>query len=360
MMFVRNRELLQPITLAGVELSNRVVMSPMTRSRTPGGVPNDLNVEYYRQRASAGLIFGESTAVSANGVGVIDTPGIFTEEQVKGWKRVTDAVHAEGGHMFLQLWHCGHNSHPSLLPGGAAPIGPSALPAKGTVRLASGRVQLGTPREIELNEIPNLVDEYRQAAIRAMAAGFDGVEVHAGNGYLVDQFLRDSTNRRTDQYGGPPHNRMRLLFEIVSAVAEIWGVERMGVRISPTNPSIYDISDSDPETLFSLVVDGLQTQGVAFIDVVEGGTGSSDDQCSFDFLKLRGRFTGVYIANNNYTFDSGNSAVREGRADMIGFGRPYVANPALVERSPNGVNLNEVNRDTIHGSGAVLHVDYPV
>jgi N-ethylmaleimide reductase len=353
-------ELLQPLKLGGMTLRNRIVMSAMTRCRTPGGVPNELNALYYRQRASAGIIFAESTAISPYGIGFANTPGIFTEEQVEGWKRVTDGVHAEGGHIFLQLWHCGHNSHPSLLPGGATPVGPCAIAVPGTVRTEAGRVPIGVPRALEVDEIPGVIDEYRQAALRAMRAGFDAVEVHAGNGYLVDQFLRDSTNRRTDRYGGPPENRMRLLLEITAAIIEVWGADRVGVRLSPTNPSVFGITDSDPQALFVPVVEALESLGIGFLDVVEGATGGATEQCPFDFALLRARFDGIYIANNSYTLSSGSAAIRGGRADMISFGRSFIANPDLVERYARGLALNAVNTSTIYGTGETGYTDYPV
>lgn len=353
-------ELLQPITLGDMTLPNRIVMSAMTRSRTPGGVPNELNALYYRQRASAGIIFAESTAVSAYGIGFADTPGIFTDAQVEGWKQVTEGVHAEGGRIFLQLWHCGHNSHPSLLPGGALPVGPSAVPVKGTVRTQNGRVPIGIPRALELEDIPGVIDEYRQAAIRAMRAGFDAVEIHGGNGYLVDQFLRDSTNRRTDRYGGPPENRMRLLLEITAAICEVWGKDRVGVRLSPTNPSVFGITDSNPQALFVPVVEALERLEIGFLDVVEGATGGATDQCPFDFTLLRERFGGIYIANNAYTLATGGAAIRDGRADMVSFGRTFIANPDLVERHARGLALNTLNAATIYGTGESGYTDYPV
>ena len=352
-------ELLQPLELAGMTLRNRIAMSAMTRSRTPGSIPNEINALYYRQRASAGMVFAESTAVSPFGIGFTNTPGIFTDDQAEGWKRVTDGVHAAGGRICLQLWHCGHNSHPSLLPGGATPVGPSAIPVQGTIRAENGRVPIGVPRALEVDEIAAVIDEYRQAAVRASSAGFDAVEIHAGNGYLVDQFLRDSTNKRTDRYGGPPENRMRLLLEITAAICEIWGAGRVGVRLSPTNPSVFSITDSDPETLFGQVVDALESLGIGFLDVIEGATGGATEQCPFDFARLRARFGGVYIANNSYTLASGSAAIRDGRADMIAFGRSFIANPDLVERFTHGLALSAVNAETIYGTGATGYTDYP-
>lgn len=352
-------DLFTPATIGRIPLRNRIVMSAMTRSRSPGGVPNELNVRYYAQRAGAGLIMCESTAISARGVGFIDTPGIFTEEQVAGWRRITDAIHAAGGRTILQLWHCGHNSHPSLQPGGALPFGPSAIPAKGSVRTPMGRVPLLTPRELRIDEIPALIEEYRAAARRAMAAGFDGVEVHAGNGYLLDQFLRDSTNRRLDAYGGPVENRRRLLLEVVDAVAGIWGADRVGVRLSPTNPSVYEIRDSDPATLFGAVVEGLDMLGIAFIDVVEGATGNFTAQCDFDFDRLRRLFRGAYIANNGYTLERANRALASGHCDLVAFGRLFVANPDLPRRFALGAPLASVNQDTLYDKGASGYTDYP-
>jgi N-ethylmaleimide reductase len=353
-------ELFRPIQLGPLTLKNRIVMSPMTRARSPGGVPNDLNVEYYSSRADAGLLFAESTAISPEGAGLVYCPYIFNDDHAAGWKRVTDAVHAKGGRIVLQLFHCGHNLHPSMHPRGEAPFGPSAIPAKGTIRTPEGRLPLGTPRELKIEEIPGLIGEYRRAATYAKQAGFDFVEVHSGNGYLLDQFLRDSTNKRTDAYGGSPENRRRLLLEAVDAVIGVWGRDRVGVRISPTNPTIYEIVDSDPETLFSCVVDGLEKAGIAFLDVVEGNTGELVDQYRIDFDKLRSRFSGVYIANNRHTYDTGNAAIRSGHADMISFGRPFIANPDLVRRFRLGVPLNPLNRATLYDLGASGYLDYPV
>lgn len=357
----QSAELFRPVQLGPLTLKNRIVMSPMTRARSPGGVPNDLNVEYYSSRAEAGLLFAESTAISAEGAGLVYCPYIFNEEHAAGWKRVTDAVHAKGGHIVLQLFHCGHNLHPSMHPRGEIPFGPSAIPAKGTIRTPQGRLPLVfTPRELKIEEIPGLIEEYRRAAMYAKQAGFDFVEVHSGNGYLLDQFLRDSTNKRTDAYGGSPENRRRLLLEAVSAVVGVWGRNRVGVRISPTNPTLYEIVDSDPENLFSCVVDGLEEIGIAFLDVVEGDTGNLTDDLRIDFDKLRSRFSGVYIANNRHTYDSGNAAIRSGHADMISFGRPFIANPDLVRRFRLGVPLNPLNRANLYDLGASGYLDYPL
>lgn len=352
-------ELFRPVTLGGMVLKNRIVMSSMTRQRSPLGIPNDLNREYYELRADAGLVMSEATYVSATGVSRPGNIGLFTDEHVRGWRAITDAVHARGGRMIVQLMHSGHNSHPSLQPDGRLPVGPSAIPAKGAVRTADGYIPLGTPRALEVGEMPALVDEYRQAAVRAIAAGFDGVEVHAGNGYLLDQFLRDSTNKRTDAYGGSPENRRRLFLEVVDAVLQVWDRTRVGVRISPTNPAGYDIFDSDPQTLFDCVLEGLEARKLAFLDVVEGATGREPDQCAFDFAVLRSAFTGLYIANNRYDTHSGAEAIRSGHADMISFGRPFIANPDLIHRLRVGAVLNEIDESTLRSAGRIGYLDYP-
>ncbi len=354
-----NPNLFTPFKLGDLQLKNRIVMSPMTRGRTPGGVPNSLNVEYYAERAAAGLIVAESTDISPGAAGFVDNPKIYDEEHVDGWKRVTDAVHSRGGTIFLQLWHCGHNSHPLMQPGGGRPFGPSAIPAKGSVITPRGRLPVGTPRALEITEVPALLEEYRHAAVCAKKAGFDGVEVHAGNGYLLDQFLRDSTNKRTDQYGGPPENRRRLLMEVVEAVFDVWDRSRVGVRLSPTNPSNYEIFDSNPTELYASVADGLRELNVGYLNVVEGTTSATQDPALFDYIALRKRFGGVYIANNRYTFERGNEAVGSGRADLVSFGRPFIANPDLVERFRRGAPLNEFDLSTKFAKGRVGYVDYP-
>lgn len=352
--------LFEPYQLGALALKNRIVMSPMTRQRSPGGMPNALNQEYYAMRAEAGLIISESTYISPTGVSRPGNIGLYSPEHVAGWRRITDAIHARGGLILAQLMHSGHNSHPSLQPDGRQPIGPCAIQPKGTVRTHEGYVPLGIPRAIETHEIPGLVEEYRQGALRAKEAGFDGVEVHGGNGYLLDQFLRSSTNQRTDEYGGSPENRRRFLLEVVDAVLTVWDRSRVGVRISPTNPAGYDMWDAAPQTLYECVVDGLNPTGICFLDVVQGGFGAEADQCAFDFAGLRRRWRSHYIANNRYTFESGNAALRNGDADLIAFGRPFVANPDLVYRFREGVPLTEVNEATIRSAGRVGFLDYPI
>jgi N-ethylmaleimide reductase len=351
--------LLEPVRLGPYALKNRIVMSPMTRNRSPGEVPNGLNAEYYAQRAGAGLIVTESTAISPQGLGWIDSPGIYSADQISGWRAVTDAVHARGGRTFVQLWHTGRCSHVSVQPGGNAPVAPSVVPSRGRSRTLSGRLEHSAPRALELDELPGIVAQYRQAAANALAAGFDGVEVHAGNGYLLDQFLRDCTNRRTDTYGGSAENRCRLMWEVLAAVAEEFGHDRIGVRISPTNPH-HDMSDSDPETLFSTAVAGMNDIAPMYLHVVEGATAPGVPQIAFDYRKLRSLFRGTYIANNGYTRERAAQALAEHTADMFAFGRFYVANPDLVERLRVGASLNALDPETLYDGGARGYTDYPL
>jgi N-ethylmaleimide reductase len=350
--------LLAPYRLGPYLLKNRVVMSPMTRNRSPGEVPNRLNAEYYAQRAGAGLIVVESTAISQQGLGWIDSPGIYRPDQIRGWRVVTDAVHARDGRIFVQLWHTGRCSHVSTQPGGQPPVAPSVVPSHGRSRTAHGRLEHSVPRAIELDEIPGIVEQYRQAAANALEAGFDGVEVHAGNGYLIDQFLRDCTNRRTDAYGGPPENRARLLWEVMRAIVKACGRERVGVRISPTNTH-HEMHDSDPEALFFTAVAGLNEIGPVYLHVVEGATPPGAPQYPFNYRKLRPLFRGTCIANNGYTLERARAALAEHRADMFAFGRLYIANPDLAERFRDGAPLNAPNPDTLYVGGAHGYIDYP-
>ncbi|HEX7891792.1 MAG TPA: alkene reductase [Ramlibacter sp.] len=352
-------KLLQPIQLGPYLLPNRVVLSPMTRNRSPGEVPNDLNALYYAQRAGAGLVMTESTAISPRGLGWTETPGIWSADQVRGWQKVTQAVHARGGRIYVQLWHCGRNSHPLTQPGGQVPLGPSAVQPTGTVRTREGRLPLHVPREMDTRDISELLDEYRHAARMAQEAGFDGVEVHAANGYLLDQFLRDSANLRRDDYGGSPERRCRLLFEVVQAVAETWGADRMGVRLSPTSPSNYRLSDSEPAALYAVALQGLSKLRVAFVDMVEGSSNAMPPTHDLDWDALRRHFSGVYIANNAFTRESGEEAIASGRADMVAFGRLFIANPDLVRRFADGAPLNPLVQDTIYTSDHRGYTDYP-
>jgi N-ethylmaleimide reductase len=356
---MKQLRLLDPVQMGPYTLSNRIVMSPMTRNRSPGEIPNELNAEYYAQRSSAGLIISESTAISPEGLGWPNTPGIFSGEQVQGWRRVTDEVHRHGGRMFLQLWHCGRNSHPLTQPQGQLPIGPSAVQPFGTVRTREGRMPLHVPRELPSAEVPRLIEDYKAAAQRAMDAGFDGVEVHAANGYLLDQFLRSSSNQRNDDYGGSVIKRCRLLREVVEGVCEVWGTARVGVRVSPTSPTNYRISDSDPQLLLETMMCELNQIGVCYVAVVEGSSNAMPATHEIDYASARRRFEGPYIANNSFTLESAEATLSQGRADLISFGRLFIANPDLVRRFAHGAALNRLNEDTIYTPDHRGYTDYP-
>jgi len=355
---VADSDLFEPIQIGPYRLKNRIAMAAMTRNRAPGEIPGPMMVEYYAQRAGAGIIFAESTAISEQGLGWRDTPGIFNDAQVAGWKAVTDAVHARGGHIFLQMWHCGRCSHPEVRPDGSVPVAPSAVQSPATVFAPSGRIRHAVPRAIETDEIAGVVAQYRAAAANARRAGFDGVEVHAGNGYLIDQFLQDSTNRRTDRYGGSIENRTRILWEVLEAVVGVWGSDRVGIHISPTNVH-HGISDSDPEKLFAVVTEGLNGFNLAYLNVVEGATDPTEKEVPFDWKRLRRAYRGPYIANNNYDLARAHAARRDGHADMISFGRLFIANPDLVERFRRGAPLNKLVPGTIIAPGAAGLTDYP-
>ena len=351
--------LFDPLKLGDLELPNRIVMAPLTRSRAVGGsrVPNALMAEYYVQRASAGLILSEATAVTPQGVGYADTPGIWSDEQVAGWKLVTDAVHKAGGRIFLQLWHVGRISDPYFLDG-ELPVAPSAIAASGHVSLLRPQRPFVTPRALDTAEIPGIVAAYRKGAENAKAAGFDGVEVHGANGYLLDQFLRDKSNHRTDAYGGGIENRTRLLVEVCEAVAREIGPGRTGVRLSPLTPS-GDIADSDPQALFNRAVERLATLGLAYIHVIEGETGGNRQPQPFDYAAMRKPFRGAWIVNNGYDRDMAIDAVASGKADLVAFGVPFLANPDLPRRLRENAPLNAPNQKTFYGGGAEGYTDYP-
>lgn len=351
--------LFQPITVGDLKLPNRIVMAPLTRNRAgEGNTVGALQATYYSQRASAGLIIAEATQVVPEGQGYIATPGIHSDAQVASWKEVTDAVHAAGGRIVLQLWHVGRISHTSLQPDGQAPVAPSAIRADAKVFTAEGFSDVSEPRALELAEIPALIDSYRVAARRAIEAGFDGVEVHAANGYLIDQFLRDKTNRRTDDYGGSIENRTRLLFEVCQAVAKEIGAGRTGVRLSPLTP-FGDIADSDPQALFNRAVERLATLDLAFIHVIEGETGGNREPQPFDYAAMRKPFKGAWIVNNGYDRAMAIDAVANGRADLVAFGRAFIANPDLPRRLREDAPLNALDGDTLYGGGSKGYTDYP-
>lgn len=352
--------LFEPFQLGDIALKNRIVMAPLTRNRATRGVdaPNALNVEYYRQRAGAGLIVTEGTQISQQGQGYVWTPGIYSEEQIAGWKAVTDAVHAEGGKIIAQIWHVGRVSHVSLQPGNLAPVAPSAIPAKTKTYIESGFAEVSPPRELELGEIPGIIREYVRAAENAKAAGFDGIELHGAHGYLLDQFLRDGSNTRSDIYGGPIENRVRLVLEVVDAVSKVFGRGRVGIRISPVSPA-NDARDSNPQALFLHLVEKLSEAGIAFIHVVEGATRDARDYLEFDYAPLRKAFKGAYIGNNSLTRELAIEALAEKRADLVAFGRLFIANPDLVERLRLNAPLNTPDVATFYGGDARGYTDYP-
>src|SRR6202008_1867782 len=352
-------KLFEPYKLGPITLPNRLVMAPLTRNRAvPGMVPSPLSVEYYGQRSSAGLLITEASQVSQQGQGYQDTPGIYSKEQVAGWRKITDRVHARGGRIFIQLWHVGRVSHTSLQPGGGKPVAPSAIRAKGKTFVGGVFTDISEPRALELAEIPGIIDSFKRAAANAVAAGFDGVELHGANGYLLDQFAKDGTNKRTDAYGGSIENRAKLMLEVSKAVTAEAGSERTGIRISPVTPS-NDISDSNPQPLFDYIVDGLEALKLAYIHVVEGATGGPRDAAPFDYTSLRKRFTRAYIANNGYDFELATKQLAANAADLIAFGKPFISNPDLVERLKKGAPLNEWDKATFYGGGAKGYSDYP-
>ncbi|SIT06032.1 alkene reductase [Insolitispirillum peregrinum] len=351
--------LFDPCTLGAIPLANRVVMAPLTRNRAGVGlVPGDITAEYYAQRASAGLIISEASQISQQGQGYQDTPGIYTRAQIDGWRKVTAAVHEQGGRIVLQLWHVGRVSHVDLQPDGGQPVAPSAIRAATKVVVHNTFVDVSEPRALEIDELPGIINDFRQAAANAIEAGFDGVEVHGANGYLLEQFAKDGANARTDAYGGSVENRARLMLEVTAAVAQEIGAERTGIRISPVSPA-NGMSCSDPQAQYDHIVDRLDALGIAYIHVVEGATGGPRDAAPFDYDSLRRRFRGTYIANNGYDLDLATSRLAAGKADLIAFGRPFIANPDLVERLQRGVPLAEMTPATLYGGGAAGYTDYP-
>lgn len=351
--------LFEPYALGALTLANRIVMAPLTRNRAGAGlVPSALAATYYAQRASAGLLITEATQISPQAQGYQDTPGLYTPEQIAGWRAVTDAVHAKGGRIFVQLWHVGRVSHVDLQPGGAAPVAPSAIRAATKVFVNNGFADVSEPRALELHELPGIVDDFRQAAANAIAAGFDGVEIHGANGYLLEQFIKDGANQRTDAYGGSIENRARLLLEVVAAVSKQIGADRTGVRISPVSPA-SGISGSDPQPHYDYIAEQLDALGIVYLHVVEGATGGPRDAVPFDYAALRSKFTRTYLANNGYDLELANAQLRAGNVDLVAFGRPFISNPDLVERLHTGAALAPLNPATLYGGGAEGYIDYP-
>jgi len=357
--------LLTPVSLGRYTLPNRLVMAPLTRNRAgEGNVPQPMHATYYGQRAGAGLIISEATQISPQGVGYPATPGIHSPEQVNGWKPVTATVHEKGGHMFLQLWHVGRISHPSLQPEGALPVAPSAIQPQGEAATYTGMQPFVKPRALELSELPDLVATYRKAAENALEAGFDGVEVHSANGYLLDQFLQDGTNHRTDAYGGSIENRARLLFEVLDAVVEVWGSDRVGIRLSPSG-TFNDISDSDPKTLFTYVVNRLNDYNLAYLHLIEPRTGEDaanpahEKALSLNAAYFRTVYNGTIVAAGGFTQESGNEAIAQGHADLVAYGRLYISNPDLAKRFRHHAPLNPYDRSTFYGGDERGYTDYP-
>ncbi|UCG20993.1 MAG: alkene reductase [Deltaproteobacteria bacterium] len=355
-------KLLSSYKLGPYELKNRMIMAPMTRNRAGrGNAPQPMNALYYAQRAGAGLIITEASQVSPQGLGYPDMPGIYSPEQIAGWRLVTDLVHKRGGLIFLQLFHCGRISHPSLQPGGAIPVAPSAVKPEGEAMTYIGPSPFVEPRALETEEIPGIVEQFRRGAENAREAGFDGVELHAANGYLLDQFLRDGSNQRTDQYGGSEENRTRFLFQVIEAVVNVLGDGRVGIRISPENP-FNDISDSNSEVLFSHVAQGLNRFPLAYLHAVEIDlTNPTDYSASLNPLtqKLRGIYKGVYMTNGGYDRDRAERVLERGDADLVSFGRLFLANPDLPERFKKGAPLNEPDERTFYGGDEKGYTDYP-
>lgn len=356
-------DLFSPAAIGDLEISNRMVMAPLSRSRaTPEGVPTALMVEHYKQRATAGLIITESAPISHQGVGYPSTPGLFTPEQTAGWLRVVNAVHASGGRIFAQLQHCGRISHKSHQPNEATPVAPSPICPDGVAFTTSGYQPFETPQELQADEIKSIVEQYKQAAQNCLAAGFDGVEVHAGNGYLIDQFLRDGTNQRNDQYGGNIDNRMRFLNEVLDAVTTVYPASRVGLRLSPEN-TFNDMSDSDPQTHFEHIVSGIADRGLGYLHVLETSMdfrGHIEGAArNVDYAQLRKLFSGTYIANNGYTKERAQEAIESGHADLVSFGAAFLSNPDLVQRFQNDFPLNKVDHSTFYTGGATGYTDYP-
>lgn len=361
--------LFDPIQAGHLSLANRIVMAPLTRNRSPDAVPRDITATYYAQRASAGLLITEATAISQQGQGYADVPGLYGSEQLQAWKRVTGAVHAEGGKIVVQLWHVGRVSHNELQPDGGQPVAPSAITARTkTVLFRDGvptYVETSEPRALDASELPGIVHTYAAAARNAVeTAGFDGVEVHAANGYLLDQFLKTGSNRRSDDYGGSIENRARLLLEATRAVVDAVGGGRTGIRISPVTPA-NDVHDENPQPLFEYVVKQLATLGLAYIHVVEGATGGAREleDRPFDYEALKAAYRlaggkGAWMVNNGYDKPLAEEALKEGD-DLVAFGKPFISNPDLVRRLREGAPLNPWDKATFYGGGAKGYIDYP-
>jgi len=350
-------DLFSAINIGKLTLRNRMVMAPMTRNRAAeGAIPQAMNVEYYRQRASAGLIITEASQVSAEGVGYPATPGIYNQQQVAGWQQITDAVHQEGGHIYIQLWYCGRISHPDLLPDQQIPVAPSAIRPEGEAITYEGMKAFVEPRALVTDEIQNIVSQYKNAAQMAKLAGFDGVEIHAANGYLIDQFLRDGSNQRSDEYGGSEENRMRFLNQVLDAVLEVWQSHCIGIRLTPEN-SFNSMSDSDPQAHFNYFITQLNSRDLAYLHILEGDMMSASR--NVDYRALRDAYDGMYMANNGYDKTRAQSAIANGDCDLVAFGVPYLANPDLLYRYQHDLPLNQADQATFYGGDETGYTDYP-
>lgn len=344
--------LFDPLQLGDLKLPNRVIMAPLTRLRgTPDHIPTPIMAEYYRQRASAGLIISEGTPISPQGVGYAQVPGLWSEQQVEAWKPITAAVHDAGGRIFSQIWHVGRISDPVFL-NGERPVAPSAIPASGHVSLVRPVKSFETPRELSTSEVKGIVEDFRRGAANAKTAGFDGVEMHGANGYLLDQFLQDGTNKRTDEYGGTIENRARLMLEVTDAVVSVWGPNRVGMHLAPRSDS-HGISDSNPEATFGYIATELGRRKIAFIAAREY---MGDRRLG---PQLKKAFGGVYIANEKFTRETANEVIERGEADAVAFGKLFIANPDLPVRFATGAPLNEPKPETFYSHGPEGYVDYP-
>ena len=364
--------LFDPIQAGDLHLANRIAMAPLTRNRSPRAVPRDITATYYAQRASAGLLITEGTAITHQGQGYADVPGLYATEQLDGWKRVTAAVHARGGRIVTQLWHVGRVSHRALQPGGAAPVAPSPIVAKSKTYLVDPETGAGRfeptsePRELDASELPGIVHAFAAAARNAVeTAGFDGVEIHGANGYLLDQFLNTGANQRTDDYGGSIENRARLMLEVTRAVADAVGPGRVGLRLSPVTPA-NDIVDANPQPLYEYLARQLAPLGLAYVHVIEGATGGPREVEGrpFDYAAFKAAYReaggrGAWMVNNGYDRDMAQEAVASGRADIVAFGRAFISNPDLVERLRRGAPLNAWDQTTFYGGGEPGYIDYP-
>ena len=347
-----------PLTIGSYQLPNRIIMAPLTRMRAPENTPTDLMATYYEQRASAGLIISEASSISTQGVGYPATPYIFNAAHVAGWKKITAAVHAKNGHIFLQLWHVGRVSHPDF-HNGELPVAPSAIAPKGKAFTAKGLQDFVTPRALELDEIPGIVADYKNAARQALEAGFDGVEIHGANGYLLDQFLRDGSNTRTDAYGGSYENRARFLLEVTAAVIDVWGAERVGIRLSPSG-TFNDMADSNPEAFFVYLAEQLSPLNLAYLHVVDALEGDIRHGAKvISLAALRKAYEGTLIVCGGYDQARAEQVLEQGQADAVAFGQLYIANPDLVERFKLNAPLNKPHAATFYGGDAKGYTDYP-